>query len=191
VGFSKFLGQQRQLGEPVPEGDDVLQDAGASDTLQVLPGFQEKISRGLQYIRNDDEFADKWQLHQELPVDRNARVLGAAKESGEHLQPDEERLQLRVRVDDQLAGWLAQQTEDVAEEGSFGLRRFRQRLGGQQLAEQHIARLQSANVPGTIGKIHHLLREIVRLHGTELSSFAISDRGGLEQGFEGREGSDR
>jgi len=191
VGISEFLGQQRQLGEPVLESDNVLlQDARTSDTLQVFPGFQEKISRGLQYDP-DHEFLDKRQLHQELPVGRDAHLLGAAEKSGEYLQPDEKRLQFRVRVDDQLAGRLARQTEDVAEEGSLGLRRFRQRFGSEQFPEQHIARLQSADVSGTIGKIHHLLGEIVRFHGTELSS-STSDRGETsEQRFEGREGSDR
>jgi hypothetical protein len=189
VGISELLGQQRQLGEPVLESDNVLQDAGTSDTLQVLPGFQEEISRGLQYIP-DHEFLDKWQLHQELPVDRNAHLLGAAEKSGEYLQPDEKRLQFRVRVDDQLAGWLAHQTENVAEEGSFRLRRFRQRFGSEQFPEQHIARLQSANVSGTIGKIHRILGEIVRFHRTVISS-SISDRGDFDQKFKGRERSDR
>ena len=60
VGVSKFLSQQRQHSEPAIESDNVFQDAGASDILQVLPGFQKKVSHGLWYF-SDDKFHDKRQ----------------------------------------------------------------------------------------------------------------------------------
>lgn len=133
MGISKFLGQQRQHGEPALEGDNVLQDASASDTSEIFPGFQEKIPHGLQHFR-DNELVDKRQHLDQEPT--NTHVIGTAEKSGEHLQPDEKRLQLRVRVDDQLARRFARQTANDAEKQSpFRLRRFRQRLGCEQLSE--------------------------------------------------------
>lgn len=121
MGVSKFLGQQRQYGEPALESDNVLQNAGASDTLQVFPGFQEKVSHGLRYF--SDELRDKRQQpDQEFSINRDVHVFGATEKPGEYLQPDEKRLQLRIRLDDQLTRWLAHQTEDDAEESSLGLR---------------------------------------------------------------------
>lgn len=60
MGVSKFLDQQCQHGKPALESDNILQNAGATDTLQVFSGFQEKISHGIRYIY-DELFLDKWQ----------------------------------------------------------------------------------------------------------------------------------
>lgn len=184
MGISKFLGQQRQLGgEPAVEsGDNLLQNASTSSTLEVFASFQEKISHGLQHVVRDDELLDERRLCEEFSVDDNVRVLdGAAEKFGEYLQPDEERLQLRVRVDYQLAGWLAYPAEnDPALQGPFGLRRFRQRLGGEQFSEQHIARLQSTDVAGAVGEIHRLVGALVHLRGIGLPSSTL-DHGELHE----------
>lgn len=184
MGVSKFPGEQHQHGEPAVESDNVFQDAGAADTLEIFPGIQEKVSHGVRYIR-DNELPDQRQhSDEELPVERGVHVLGAAEKPGEHLQPDEERLQLRVRVDHQLAGRFAHEAADVPEEGAPGLRRFRQRFGREQLSEQHIPRLQSADVPGAVGKVHRLVGEILHLHGIELPASTFH-RGQLEQSRRG------
>ena len=122
MGVSKFLSQQRQHGESALESDNVLQNAGASDTLQVFTGFQEKVSHGLRYF-SDDKLRDKRQQpDQEFSINRFVHVFGATEKSGEYLQPDEKRLQLRICLDDQLTRRLAHQTENDAEESSLGLR---------------------------------------------------------------------
>lgn len=121
MGVSKFLNQQRQHGKPALESDNVLQDAGASNTLQVFPGFQEKVSHRLRYF-SDDKLRDKRQQpNQKFSIKRDVHILGATKKPGKYLQSDEKRLQLRIRLDDQLTRRLAYQAEDDAEESSFGL----------------------------------------------------------------------
>lgn len=107
------------------------------------------------------------------------------------MQPDAKRLQFRVRVDRQLARGIAwEQAENSAEEGEDGLRRLGQRLGREQLAEQHIPGLQPTHVPCPVGTLHHFVREIVRVHGEQLST-AIPDHRQPNQKLQPGEGIER
>lgn len=189
VGLAKFLGEQRKHGQRASEERRFFQDARPPNTLQVLARVQEEESDRVRHVlvqflldrRRENCLARR---HRHL----HAAALRASQEPGEHLQPDAKRLQFRVRVGRQLARGIArEQAEGGAEEGEDGLRRLGQRLGREQLAEQHIPRLQPACLPRPLGTLHHFVREIVLIDGEQLSA-AIPDHRQPDQRLQPGEG---
>lgn len=189
VGLAKFLGEQRKHGQRASEERRFFQDARPPNTLQVLARVQEEESDRVRHVlvqflldrRRENCLARR---HRHL----HAAALRASQEPGEHLQPDAKRLQFRVRVGRQLARGIArEQAEGGAEEGEDGLRRLGQRLGREQLAEQHIPRLQPARLPRPLGTLHHFVREIVLIDGEQLSA-AIPDHRQPDQRLQPGEG---
>lgn len=98
VGFSEFLGEQREHGQRALEGDHFLQDASSSDTLQVLASLQKEEPRSIRLFFQ--QFLDKQRY--EKPLDNYDHLYTAALRTSEklreHLQSNAKRLQLRIRV---------------------------------------------------------------------------------------------
>lgn len=193
VGLAKLVGEQREHGQRASEERGFFQDARSPNTLQVLARLQEEEPDRVRHVLVQGPLLD--QRPRQNPLARHphlrAPALRTSQELGEHLQPDAKRLQFRVRVDRQLARGIArQQAESRAQEGQDGLRRLGQRLGREQLAEQHIPGLQPAHLPRPLRTLHHFVREILRIDGEQLPT-AIPDHRQPDQGLQPGEGIER